>query len=40
MTMTFEEWSDLWDKLFERKMWEALLNHTQQYQKQWNRGLD
>lgn len=38
--MTFQEWSELWDKLFERELYEALLNHTRNYNPEWNKGLD
>ena len=40
--MTFEEWSNLWDKVFVvckmRKDFRALLAHTLQYKLEWNRG--
>ena len=40
--MTFEEWSNLWDKVFVvckmRNDFRALLAHTMQYEPKWNRG--
>ncbi len=38
--MTFQEWSDIWDVLFKKQQWAALLDFTKRYQKQWSRGLD
>jgi len=40
--MTFEEWSNIWDKLLVvckmRKDFRALVAHTLQYKSEWNRG--
>ena len=38
--MTFDEWSDIWDVLFSKQQWAALLDFTMRYQEKWNRGLD
>jgi len=41
--ITFEVWSQMWDKLFiickNRRDFRALLAHTFQYKTKWNRGL-
>ena len=40
--MTFEKWSNLWDRLFTvckmRNDFRALLAHTLQYNSEWNEG--
>lgn len=39
--MTFEEWSELFDVLFEREEYHLLLIHTaKSYQRRWNFGKD
>ena len=41
--ITFDVWSDMWDKLFTickmRNDFRALLAHTFRYKTKWNRGL-